>query len=98
MGANDTAPIPMHPKFHTFNFVTRLKPKKELYSIVGLELYISEHGRKDITCAVNTVAQHLANPTVEAMTAALHIAKYLNGTEDLSLDFHSLKHMKLLII
>ena len=58
-------------------------------ALVGSLLYAALGTRPDIAYAVRACAQHAENPTRTHWKAALRILKYLGGTKDHGLKYHS---------
>ena len=61
--------------------------KIPLRELVGCLSYIANGTRPDICHAMNSVAQHTANPTLEDWTAAKRVLRYLQGTKEHKLVF-----------
>lgn len=58
-------------------------------SIVGAMLYAALGTRPDIAFTVSALSRHCANPTKSHFTAARHLLRYINTTQDLSLVYPS---------
>ncbi len=74
--------VPMYHNFHLFQFSTPTEHKSELFNIFGVILYLAEYVRVDIQMQINTLCQHLANPTKEAYDGAIQILKYCIGISE----------------
>jgi hypothetical protein len=57
--------------------------------VVGSLLYLAIWTRPDMAYAVNKVAKHSHNPTLEAVRACKWLLEYLNSTREKGLEFHN---------
>ena len=72
---------------HGFRVDQRLDEveKQRYQSIVGALLYAALGTRPDISFTVSALSRHCANPTTSHFTAARHLLRYINTTQELAL-------------
>ena len=74
--------IPMSPE-------NRYDVRKHLQSLVGSLNWLSQGTRPDISTITSLLSQHQANPSPGHVAAAKFAVRYLKGTKDLGISFHS---------
>ncbi|SPO27395.1 uncharacterized protein UTRI_10512 [Ustilago trichophora] len=60
---------------------------KKYRMIVGSLLYASTGTRPDISYATSRLSKHLENPTQASMKSAMHLLRYLKGTQNVGIHF-----------
>ena len=69
---------------------------KELYqSAVGSLLYVSTRTRPDIAYAIGNLAKYCSQPSLSHWTAVKRVLRYLKGTVNLGLSYHSCEALTL---
>jgi hypothetical protein len=62
--------------------------RRQYQSVIGSLLYLMIGTRPDIAYAVSKMAQYSANPSEDHLKNALHIGRYLIGTQDYALTYN----------
>ena len=65
------------------------RPNASYREVIGCLLWISMGSRPDITYAVSQVARYSSDPKEEHWLAAMRILRYLKGTSDYGLHYHT---------
>jgi len=63
--------------------------RSEYQRSVGALLYVSVQGRPDISYAVGQLTRFMSNPAAEHRVAMKHVLRYLCGSHDLGITYHS---------
>ena len=74
----------------------KAKLETELRKYVGSLLWLSQGTRPDLTTITNMLAQYQANPSPQHIQYAKYVIRYIKGTKDHGIQFHSDKELKIL--
>ena len=80
-----------------FNTQSKVLDDPRLYrEMVGSLIYLMICTRPDICYAVSILSQFMANPSVEHLSMAKHVLRYVKGTIDHGLVYHKIQNIDIL--